>query len=81
MRARLTNAMNEIIAADNASAEAKEVLKAWVENQNDADKTKNWLLRYWLLLKKVSLHGCPLSAQIKGAFSLPGKTFTVDYRW
>ena len=43
MRARLTNAMNEIIAGENAPAEVKEVLKAWVENRNDADKTKNWL--------------------------------------
>ncbi len=64
MRARLTNAMNEIIAADNAPAEAKEVLKAWVENQNDADKTKE-LAQVLAIAEEGITHGCPLSAQIK----------------
>ena len=65
MRARLTNAMNEIIAADNASAEAKEVLKAWVENQNDADKTKELAPQVLAIAEEGITHGCPLSAQIK----------------
>ena len=65
MRARLTNAMNEIIAADNASAEAKEVLKAWVENHNDADKTKELAPQVLAIAEEGITHGCPLSAQIK----------------
>ena len=65
MRARLTNAMNEIIAADNAPAEAKEVLKAWVENQNDADKTKELAPQVLAIAEEGITHGCPLSAQIK----------------
>ena len=65
MRARLTNAMNAIIAADNASAEAKEVLKAWVENQNDADKTKELAPQVLAIAEEGITHGCPLSAQIK----------------
>jgi len=65
MCARLTNAMNEIIAADNAPAEAKEVLKAWVENQNDADKTKELAPQVLAIAEEGITHGCPLSAQIK----------------
>ena len=65
MRARLTNAMNAIIAADNAPAEAKEVLKAWVENQNDADKTKELAPQVLAIAEEGITHGCPLSAQIK----------------
>ncbi|WP_321571696.1 pyruvate:ferredoxin (flavodoxin) oxidoreductase [Parabacteroides goldsteinii] len=65
MRARLTNAMNEIIAADNDPAEAKEVLKAWVENQNDADKTKELAPQVLAIAEEGITHGCPLSAQIK----------------
>ena len=65
MRARLTNAMNEIIAGENAPAEVKEVLKAWVENQNDADKTKELAPQIIAIAEEGITHGCPLSAQIK----------------
>ena len=65
MRARLTNAMNEIIAGENAPAEVKEVLKAWVENQNDADKTKELAPQIIAIAEEGIIHGCPLSAQIK----------------
>lgn len=65
MRARLTNAMNAIIAGENAPAEVKEVLKAWVENQNDADKTKELAPQIIAIAEEGITHGCPLSAQIK----------------
>ena len=65
MRARLTNLMNEILAADNAPAEAKEVLAAWVANQNDADKTKELAPQVLAIAEEGIAHGCPLSAQIK----------------
>lgn len=65
MRARLTNLMNEILAADNAPAEAKEVLAAWVANQNDADKTKELAPQILAIAEEGIANGCPLSAQIK----------------
>lgn len=65
MRARLTNLMNEILAADHAPAEAKEVLAAWVANQNDADKTKELAPQVLAIAEEGIAHGCPLSAQIK----------------
>ena len=65
MRARLTNAMNAIIAGENAPAEVKEVLKTWVENQNDADKTKELAPQIIAIAEEGITHGCPLSAQIK----------------
>ncbi|RHJ95181.1 pyruvate:ferredoxin (flavodoxin) oxidoreductase [Parabacteroides bouchesdurhonensis] len=65
MRLRLTNAMNEIIAGNNAPAEVKEVLKAWVENQNDADKTKELAPQIIAIAEEGITHGCPVCAQIK----------------
>ena len=40
MRARIQKAMEEAIAAEATPAEYKEVFQAWIENQNNADKTK-----------------------------------------
>lgn len=40
MRARIQKAMEEAIAVEATPAEYKEVFQAWIENQNDADKTK-----------------------------------------
>ena len=40
MRARIQKTMEEAIAAEATPAEYKEVFQAWIENQNDADKTK-----------------------------------------
>ena len=65
MRARIVKLFNEILAADNAPAETKEVLKAWIENMYDADKTKE-------LAQIDSNHrtryaaGCPISKELKG---------------
>ena len=40
MRARIQKAMEAAIASEEAPAEYKEIFQAWIENQNDADKTK-----------------------------------------
>ena len=40
MRARIQNAMEAAIAYEGTPAEYKEAFTAWIENQNDADKTK-----------------------------------------
>ena len=63
MRARLTNAMNEIIAADNAPAEYKEAFTAWIENQNDADKTKE-LAALIIPMVEAAKDKCPNCATI-----------------
>ena len=40
MRARIQAAMEAAVASEECPAEYKEVFTAWIENQNDADKTK-----------------------------------------
>ena len=40
MRARIQKAMEAAIASEETPAEYKEIFQAWIENQNDADKTK-----------------------------------------
>ncbi len=40
MRARLENVMTEAVAADCCPAELKSLFTAWMENKNDAEKTK-----------------------------------------
>ncbi len=44
MRARIQNAMEAAIAYEGTPAEYKEAFTAWIENQNDADRRKNWQL-------------------------------------
>ena len=40
MRARIQKVMEAAIASEETPAEYKEIFQAWIENQNDADKTK-----------------------------------------
>ena len=40
MRARIQKIMEAAIASEETPAEYKEIFQAWIENQNDADKTK-----------------------------------------
>ncbi|KAA4248698.1 pyruvate:ferredoxin (flavodoxin) oxidoreductase, partial [Bacteroides ovatus] len=66
MRARIVKLFNEILAADNASPEAKEVLKAWIENMYDADKTKRLAPQVKAVIEEGLSHGCPICKELKG---------------
>ena len=65
MRERITKLMNEILASDNAPAEAKVVLSAWIENQNDADKTKELAPQVEAVIEQGIAAGCKVSPQLK----------------
>lgn len=65
MRARIEKLMNEILAADNAPAEAKAILAAWIENQNDAEKTKELAPQVNAVIEQGMAAGCPVSKQLK----------------
>ena len=66
MRARIVKLFNEILSQDNAPAEAKEVLKAWIENMNDADKTKELAPQIEAIIEQGIAAGCPISKELKG---------------
>ena len=65
MRARIEKLMNEILAADNAPAESKAILSAWIENQNDADKTKELAPQVKAVIEEGVAAGCPVCKQLK----------------
>lgn len=65
MRARIVKLFNEILASDNTPAEVKEVLKAWIENMYDADKTKELAPQIEAIIEQGVAAGCPTCKELK----------------
>lgn len=66
MRDRIVKLFNQILAGENAPAEAKEVLKAWIENMYDADKTKELAPQIEAIIEQGIAAGCPVCKELKG---------------
>ncbi len=65
MRARILKAMEEAIASETTPAEYKEVFQAWIENRNDADKTKE-LAEKIIPMVEAAKDKCPHCATVAG---------------
>ncbi len=65
MRARIQEAMEQVIAYEGTPAEKKELFQAWIDNQNDADKTKE-LAEKIIPMVEASKDSCPACATISG---------------
>ena len=65
MRARIQKAMEDAIAYEGTPAEYKEAFQAWIDNQNDADKTKE-LAELIIPMVEASKDKCPACATIAG---------------
>ena len=63
MRARIQKAMEAAIASEETPAEYKEIFQAWIENQNDADKTKE-LAEKIIPMVEAAKDKCPNCATI-----------------
>ena len=63
MRARIQKAMEAAIAYEGTPAEYKEVFTAWIENQNDAEKTKE-LAAQIIPMVEATKDKCPNCATI-----------------
>ena len=63
MRARLQKAMEDAMASEDCPAEYKEAFTAWIENQNDAEKTKE-LATQIIPLVEAAKDKCPNCATI-----------------
>ena len=63
MRARIQNSMEAAIAYEGTPAEYKEAFTAWIENQNDADKTKE-LAAQIIPMVEAAKDKCPNCATI-----------------
>ena len=65
MRARIQAAMEQAIAYEGTPAEYKEAFQAWIDNQNDADKTKE-LAEQIIPMVEAAKDKCPACATIAG---------------
>ncbi len=65
MRARIQRTMEEAIASENTPADYKEVFQAWIENQNDAEKTKE-LAEKIIPMVEAAKDQCPACATLAG---------------
>ena len=65
MRARVQRTMEEAIASENTPADYKEVFQAWIENQNDAEKTKE-LAEKIIPMVEAAKDKCPACATLAG---------------
>ena len=63
MRARIQKVMEAAIASEETPAEYKEIFQAWIENQNDADKTKE-LAEKIIPMVEAAKDKCPNCATI-----------------
>ena len=63
MRARIQKIMEAAIASEETPAEYKEIFQAWIENQNDADKTKE-LAEKIIPMVEAAKDKCPNCATI-----------------
>ena len=65
MRERIVKLMNVILESDNAPAEVKSVLSAWIENKEDAEKTKELAPQVEAVIEQGIAAGCKVSPQLK----------------
>jgi pyruvate-ferredoxin/flavodoxin oxidoreductase len=65
MRDRIQNLLTEAIEAESTPAEAKEIFTAWIENREDADKTKELAPQINAIIEEGVKAGCPISKQLK----------------
>ena len=65
MRARLAKLMQEAVASAETPEEYKAVFTEWLENQNDADKTKE-LADKIIPMVEAAADKCPICKQISG---------------
>lgn len=65
MRDRIKNLLAQAVASENTPAEAKEIFTAWIENREDAEKTKELAPQINAIIEEGVKAGCPISKQLK----------------
>jgi pyruvate-ferredoxin/flavodoxin oxidoreductase len=65
MKERVTLLLNQIIAGDKASAEYKALAQEWIDNKDDADKTKEIAPKLREFIAEGAAAGCPTCAELK----------------
>ena len=65
MKERVTMLLTEMIEGDNVSAEYKELAQQWIDNKEDAEKTKEIAPRLRELIAESAAKGCPTCAELQ----------------
>lgn len=66
MRARIERLMNEALASEHTPEDAKAIFTEWIENKDDADKTKALAPQLDAFVEKGAAAGCPVCTELKG---------------
>jgi len=66
MRARIERLMNEALASEHTPEDAKAVFTEWIENKDDAEKTKALAPQLDAVVEKGAAAGCPVCTELKG---------------
>ncbi len=69
MRDRIVKLFSQAIENEHISAEAKTLMQAWIENMDDADKTKELAPQLEAVIDEGVKAGCPVSKELKGLSS------------
>ncbi|MFA6870780.1 MAG: pyruvate:ferredoxin (flavodoxin) oxidoreductase [Bacteroidaceae bacterium] len=64
MRDRIERLMKDSLEQEHVSAEAKDLFTAWIENKDDAVKTKELAPKIKAVLEDGAKQGCPVSKQL-----------------
>jgi len=65
MHARIERLMKDALASEHTPEDAKALFTAWIENQKDADKTKELAPQIDAVVEKGAAAGCPICAELK----------------
>ena len=65
MKERVAKLLGEMIASDKTSAEYKELAQQWIDNKDDADKTKEIAPKLREQIAAGAAAGCPVCTELK----------------
>ncbi|MDR0940454.1 MAG: pyruvate:ferredoxin (flavodoxin) oxidoreductase [Mediterranea sp.] len=66
MRERIVTLFSKVVADDQAHAEVKPLMQAWLDNRNDGDKTKELAPQLEAAIAQGAAAGCPVCKELKG---------------
>ncbi len=66
LRERIEKLFRQSLESEHAPAEAKALMQEWIENKDDADKTRELAPQLEAHFEEGIKHGCPICKELKG---------------
>lgn len=66
LRERIEKLFRQSLESEHVPAEAKALMQAWIENKDDADKTRELAPQLEAHFEEGIKHGCPICKELKG---------------